>query len=168
LIVNANGIIRLILAAALLLSLYTAGWNIYRQLPSDGANARTIIAGPETEVTIIKYDAPEFNGKGNDVAIEAFPIDFATIRREFMNGPHAEISFEDFLAKRMKGKTPVRATLDSNGHAVIKLGSGNWWLHATMADGDNAVEWRLPITVAGNKQTVELTKENAYERSKKF
>ena len=165
---NANGILRLILGAILLLSLYAAGWNIYRQLPSDGANAGTISAGPETEVTIIKYDAPEFNGKGNDVAIEAFPIDFATIRREFMNEPHAEISFEDFLAKRMKGKAPIRARLDSDGHAVIKLASGNWWLHVTMADGDNAVEWRLPVTVAGNKQTVELTKENAYERSKKF
>src|SRR5436305_1631667 len=92
----------------------------------------------------------------------------SSITREIMNEPHAEISFEDFLAKRMKGKAPLRARLDSGGHAVIKLASGNWWLHATMADGDNAVEWRLPVTVAGNKQTVELTKENAYERSKKF
>src|SRR2546430_3617768 len=99
-------IIRIILGAALLASLFAAGWSVYRRLPGDGAKD-----GPnstsETEVTIVKYDAPEFNARGNDIVIEAYRVDFSTIRREFFNQPRLGLRFEDFLAKRMQGKTPV-------------------------------------------------------------
>ena len=160
-------ILKIILGAALLASLFAAGWSVYRHLPSDGTNAGTNSA-TETEVTIVKYDAPELNGKGNDIVIEAYRVDFSTIRREFLDQPHPSMRFEDFLASRMHGKTPVRAELDSSGRAVVMLAPGNWWIHAIMVNGDESVEWRLPITVTGTKQTIELTDQNADERTKKF
>src|SRR5713226_2730103 len=104
---NTGILIRAILALALIASLFAAGWSVYRRLPSDGANVATNSAA-ETEVTIVKYDAPELNGKGNDIVIEAYRVDFSTIRREFLAQPHAGMRFEDFLARRMQGKTPVR------------------------------------------------------------
>ena len=166
-IVNAGTIIRVILGTALVASLFGAGWSVYRRLPGDGANVATNSAA-ETEVTIVKYDALELNGKGNDIVIEAYRVDFSTIRREFLEQPHGGMRFEDFLARRMQGKTPVRTQLDSNGRAVVMLAPGNWWIHATMANGDESIEWRLPITVTGGKQTVALTAQNVDERSKKF
>jgi hypothetical protein len=64
---------------------------------------------------------------------------------------------------------PVRPQLDSNGRAVAKLSEGNWWIRATAAlAGGERIEWRLPIKVMGRGQTIELTSENAYERTKTF
>jgi hypothetical protein len=37
-----------------------------------------------------------------------------------------------------------------------------------MLDGEEQLEWRLPVTVIGAKQIVELTPQNAYTRSKSF
>jgi hypothetical protein len=47
------------------------------------------------------------------------------------------------------------------------LTPGNWWLHAKLS-GLEEVEWRLPLTITGEKQTVELTPQNAYTRSRSF
>jgi len=60
----------------------------------------------------------------------------------------------------MHGITPVKATTDNDGRAVVTLSEGNWWLRATASlSGGETIEWRLPINVAGQKQTVELTME---------
>ena len=69
----------------------------------------------------------------------------------------------------MKGLVPVRAQLDSNGRAVAKLSEGNWWIRATatLTSGEK-IEWRLPVKAFGRGQTIELTAENAYERTKTF
>jgi len=49
------------------------------------------------------------------------------------------------------------------------LSEGNWWLHARASlDSGETVEWRLPVNVSGSQRTVELSRENAYERTKKF
>ena len=161
-------IIRLILGTALVASLIFAGWNVYRHLPDDGVRVGAKNAS-ETEVTIIKYDAPELNGKGNEVAIELYQIDFSAIRRAYQDEARAGTRFEDFLAKQVQGKTPVRVQLDANGRAAITLAQGNWFLHASQKSIEGeSIEWRLPLTVTGSKQTVELKKENADEHSKKF
>jgi hypothetical protein len=49
----------------------------------------------------------------------------------------------------------------------VTLAPGSWWLHATLS-GDEQLEWRLPVTVGGTKQVIELTPQNAYTRSKTF
>ncbi|HVS21900.1 MAG TPA: hypothetical protein VHD88_08635 [Pyrinomonadaceae bacterium] len=160
-------VVKFILALALVGGLFIAGWNVYRRLPSDEAGAPRG-TGAETEV-IVKYEAPELNGKGNDVVIDAYPIDLESAQREFLNRPYQDKRFEDFLAKRMREKTPVRARLDENGHAVVKLASGSWLIHAVAAlPGSESIEWRLPISVNGSQQTIELTAQNVWERTKKF
>ena len=101
--------------------------------------------------------------------IEIYPFDLVAAQREFQATPHLAKQFDDFLLRRMHGITPVKTTTDDAGRAVATLSEGNWWLRATAAlSGGEAIEWRLPVNVAGSEQTVELTMENAYERTKKF
>jgi len=115
------------------------------------------------------YAAPELNGKGNDVTIELYPMDFQAVQREFLERPRPNKGFDDFLARRMKEKTPVRTQVDRNGRASTQLNQGKWWIRATLKLSENeSMEWRLPISVTGSKQTVELTAQNIYERTKQF
>jgi len=37
-----------------------------------------------------------------------------------------------------------------------------------LLSGDEELEWRLPIKVSGRKQTVELTSQNIYARTRSF
>jgi hypothetical protein len=67
----------------------------------------------------------------------------------------------------MKGRSPVNMKLDKQGQGSVMVSPGTWWLHA-MLDGEEQLEWRLPVTVIGAKQIVELTPQNAYTRSKSF
>ena len=67
----------------------------------------------------------------------------------------------------MKGRTPVTAKLDKQGQTFVVVSKGSWWLHAQLS-GEENLEWRLPIDVAGSKQFVELTAQNIYTRSRSF
>jgi hypothetical protein len=161
--------IKIILGALLLAALFAAGWNVYRRLPPDGSVARpeTYNTNANSELTVI------FHGDSVATAVrtqvELYPIDFVSMQRDFLSAVRPGKSFDDFLAQRMKGLAPVRAPLDDTGRAVAKLTEGNWWLRATtaLASGEQ-IEWRLPVNVSGRAQTIELTRENAYERTKKF
>jgi len=162
-------VIRIILGAALVAALFAAGWNVYRRLPPEGSVARpdTYNTNANSELTVI------FHGDSVALAvktqIELYPIDFVSMQRDFFSAVRPGKTFDDFLAQRMKGLAPVRAPLDDKGRAVAKLSEGNWWLRATtaLASGEQ-IEWRLPLKVSGRGQTIELTTENAYERTKKF
>jgi hypothetical protein len=89
------------------------------------------------------------------------------VQHEFFTEPRAGKRFDDFLKERMKGRSPISARLDKQGHGAVALAPGSWWLLATLA-GDEQLEWRLPVKVTGTKQIVELTSQNAYTRSKSF
>ena len=67
----------------------------------------------------------------------------------------------------MKGRAKVSTRLDKQGQGVVALSGGSWWLHAQL-DGEENLEWRLPLEVAGLKQTVELTPQNIYTRTRSF
>jgi hypothetical protein len=162
-------IIRILLGIALLAALFAAGWDVYRRLPPDGSATRpeTYNANANSELTVIfRSDSVAMAAK---TQVELYPIDFASMQRDFLSAVRPGKSFDAFLAQRMKGLAPVRAPIDDRGRAVAKLSEGNWWLRATsaLASGEQ-IEWRLPINVSGRRQTVELTMENAYERTKKF
>jgi hypothetical protein len=160
-------IIRIFLGTALLAALFAAGWNVYRRLPADESSARTASPNPNSELTVIL--------RGDSAAtavrtqIEIYPIDYAAVQRDFSAAVRPGKTFDDFLAQRTKGLVPVRPQLDDKGRAVAKLSAGNWWIraHATLTGGEE-IEWRLSVNVFGRGQTVELTTENAYERTKKF
>ncbi len=162
-------IIRIILGAALVASLFGAGWNVYRRLPVDGTWARTdaVDQNANSEMTIILRN--DSAATPVNTRIELYPIDFAAAQRDFSAAVRPGKTFDDFLAQRMKGLVPVRAQLDSSGRAVAKLSEGNWWIRATATlTGGEKIEWRLPVKAFGRGQTIELTAENAYERTKKF
>jgi hypothetical protein len=160
-------IIKVILAIGLVGGLLLAGWNIYRRLPDDSASNTRVDKNerPGIEVTITLDDgtAPL------DSRVEIYPLDFAALQRDYFASPLAQKRFDDFLGRRLKDLDPVRARFDGNKRANVKLSAGNWWVRATaeMPNGES-LEWRLPINVSGQGQTVALTIENVYERTKKF
>jgi hypothetical protein len=167
--VVAMTIVRILLGIALVAALFAAGWNVYRRLPADASAAQpeTYNANANSELTVIFQG--ESIARAVNTQVEFYPIDFVSLQRDFFSNVRPGKSFDDFLAQRMKGLAPVRAPLDDNGRAVAKLSEGSWWLRAATAlNSGEKIEWRLPIKVSGPSQTVELTTENAYERTKKF
>ena len=165
-------LVKIVLGAALIGALLCAGWNVYRRLPVDGSDLRT--ATPETYNTNANSDMTIVL-RGDSAAtpvntrLDLYPIDFAAVQRDYSAFLRPGRTFDDFLGQRMKGLVPVRAQFDDNGRAVAKLSEGNWWIRATATlTGGERVEWRLPVKVFGHGQTVELTAENVYERTKTF
>ena len=155
----------LVLRVALLFILAGAGWSIYKHLP-----AGTSETNPGTDTTslqILLRQSGDITATNLDIPLELYPIDIVAVRHEFFTEPRAGKRFEDFLKERMKGRSPVSARLDKQGRGTVVLTPGNWWLHAKLS-GDEDLEWRLPVNVTGPKQTVELTPQNAYTRSRTF
>jgi len=155
----------LALQAALIVVLLGAGWFIYRQLPQNDTEAR--LNQGTTTLQIFIRQPPESAGPALDVAVSLYPVDIIAVRHEFFTEPRAGKRFDDFLKERMKGRSPINARLDKQGQGAVMLAPGSWWLHATLS-GDEQLEWRLPVTVSGTKQVIELTPQNAYTRSKTF
>lgn len=160
-----RGLTIIALQGLLILLLAGAGWWIYRQLPAGGTEAGA--NQQATDLQIFIRQTPESVGPSLDVPVSLYPVDIIAVRHEFFTEPRAGKRFEDFLKERMKGRSPVNARLDKQGRASVSLAPGSWWLHATLS-GDEQLEWRLPVTVVGTKQVIELTPQNAYTRSKTF
>ncbi len=153
------------LRAALIIALVAAGWLIYSRLPYAPETQTT---GPAGETTLqIVLRGSDINGASLDIPVELYPIDIVAVRHEYFTERRAGKRFDDFLSERMKGRTPVTARLNKDGQTSVGLYPGNWWLHALIA-GEEELEWRLPITVTGKKQTIELTSENVYTRARSF
>jgi len=166
----AVAVVKIVLGVALVGGMFGAGWNVYRRLPGDGAAAMNFAAsdsGVDTKLTVMLRR--DLAGATMNSPVEIYPFDLVAAQREFQATPHLARQFDDFLMRRMHGITPVKAMTDNAGRAVATLSEGNWWLRATaLLSGGETIEWRLPISVTGRKQTVELTMENAYEHTKKF
>lgn len=162
---SLRGLVILALQVLLIAVLAGAGWMIYRRLPAsasdDPSNRGT------TTLQIVIRQPPETVGPALDAAVRLYPVDMVAVRNEFFTEPRAGKRWDDFVKERMKGRSWIDARLDKQGQGAIHLSPGNWWLHATLS-GDEQLEWRLPVTVAGAKQTLELTPQNAYTRSKTF
>lgn len=155
-----------LLRAALIAALVGAGWNIYRNLPGGSLTAD---AQPQsqTALQIVLRRGPTDTGEPASVPVELYSIDVAAIRREYQSDPRPGMRFDDFLARRLKSHPPVTSHLDRSGQTVVMVAPGKWLIHALLS-GDQNVEWRLSVEVAGRRQTVELTPENAYARMKTF
>lgn len=160
-----RGLLIRLLQVSLILVLVGAGWLIYRQLPDGGANVSSN-QGTSTLQIFIRQ-TPETVGPALDVAVSLYPVDIVAVRHEFFTEQRPGKRFEDFLKERMKGRSPINARLDKQGQGAVTLAPGSWWLHATLS-GDEQLEWRLPVTVTGSKQVIELTPKNAYTRSRSF
>jgi hypothetical protein len=137
---------------------------IHRQLPTSAADRydRNL-----TTLQIVLRQPPDSYVNGLDVAVNFYQVDIVAVRHEFFTEPRAGKRFEDFLRDRIKGRPPVSARLDKQGQGSVALTPGSWLLHVTLP-GDEQIEWRLPVKVAGTKQIIELNTQNAYTRSRSF
>jgi len=155
------------LRVALIALLFGAGWFIYKQLPV--SNSGVVADGSSSKVQIILKNIPDIGATGLDVPVEIYPVDIVAIQHEFFTERRPGKRFEDFFKERMNAsqRKQISARLDQQGQRTVLLSPGNWWLHAKLS-GVEEVEWRLPLTVTSEKQTIELTPQNAYTRSRSF
>jgi hypothetical protein len=160
-----RGLVIRALQVGLILMLVGAGWLIYRRLPA--TTTAPISDRGSTTLQIVIRQPLDSAGNELDVPVSLYPVDIVAVRHEFFTEPQKGKRFEDFLRERMRGRSPINARLDKQGQGAVMLAPGSWWLHATLS-GDEQLEWRLPVKVGGSKQTIELTPQNAYTRSKTF
>ena len=162
---TVRGVAVVALQVALIVALLGAGLIVHRRLPASGVGDR--YDRGTTMLQIVLRHPPYNYNMGLDVPVNLYPVDIVAVRHEFFTEPRAGKRFEDFLKERMRGRSPISARLDKQGQGAVSLSPGSWWLHVTLP-GDEQLEWRLPVKVAGTKQIVELTSQNAYTRSKSF
>src|SRR3954447_15289251 len=158
-------LLALALRLALLVGLAGAGWLIYSNLPHHDPNSVT--AAGQTTLQILLEAPGDFARSSRDIPVEISPVDIVAVRHEFFVEPRAGQRFDEFLHQRMNGRELINARLDNQGRASVVVPRGNWWIHAILS-GEEDLEWRLPVSIAGGRQTIELTPQNAYTRSKSF
>jgi hypothetical protein len=159
----AMRIMRIVLAVTLLGSLGWAGARIYRRLPVTDSGGIAVSGTPQDLTIVLRVPG------SNETRIKLYPIDVATVERDYARGTRPRKTFDDFLAQRLKELTPVTANADASGRAVARISEGHWWMHAIMAFPEGEwLEWRQQVNVSQKPQTIELSSANAYERSKKF
>lgn len=147
-----------------LLALVGSGWFIYSQLP----HTTPAEPGTENKTTVQILLRPTANESSPlSIGVELYPVDIVAVRHEYFTERRAGKRFDDFLSERMQGRSPVSTTLDQQGQASLLVAPGNWWLHAVLA-GEEELEWHLPVTITGRKQTIELNSQNVYTRTRSF
>ncbi len=159
-------LLTLLLRAGLVLALFAGGWLIYRELPSPPAGA-TQASNNETTVQIFLRPSAALGAGALDITVDFYPVDVVAVRNEYFTERRAGKRFDDFLSERMDGRKTVTVKLDQQGQALAILKTGNWWIHAQM-DAEEELEWRLPVSVGGHKQIVELSSQNVYTRARSF
>ena len=172
-LMNTHGVIYnavgAVLRIALVLALVAAVWSIYNQLPDDdrGKMKSGTEAIPETSLQIILHGPPDASSPPLNLPVQLYPIDVNAAQNEFFSERRPGKRLDDFLAERMGTRAPIEARFDENGQVTVTVKAGPWWIHTTLP-GDLNIEWRLRVNVSGSKQTVELTPDNAYTRTKSF
>jgi hypothetical protein len=156
----------IVLRLGLVVALFGAGWLVFRTLPQS-ADSAVEPRSSNTTLQIFLRGNQAIAAAALNVPIEVSPVDIAAVRNEFFTERRAGERFDEFRKQRMKGRSSVSARFDAQGQATVILSPGNWWIYATLP-GDEELEWRLPISVGGTRQVVELTPQNAYTRSKSF
>ncbi|HYU98439.1 MAG TPA: hypothetical protein VE977_06405 [Pyrinomonadaceae bacterium] len=159
-------LLTLFLRAALLVALLASGWLIYSKLPHENS-AKLKVNNGETVLQIVLRAPVNGGTDALDIPVEFYPVDIVAVRKEYFTERRAGTSFDDFRNERMKGRAPVAARLDKQGQGVVALSGGSWWLHAKLV-GEENLEWQLHLDVAGPRQTVELTPQNIYTRTRSF
>ena len=159
-------LLTLFLRGALVVALVTSGWLIYSKLPPQDS-ARSEATNAQTTLQIL-LRPPAGNGLDTlDIPVELYPVDIVAARHEYFTERRAGKRFDEYLSERMKDRAPVSTKLDKQGQASVAVSPGSWWLHAQFS-GEENLEWRLRLDVAGAKQSVELTTQNIYTRTRSF
>ena len=161
-------VLRVLLAVALIGSLLFTGWRIHRRLPAEPTNP-TVFADGRAQPALRLVVRNTVAGSTLRSPLEFFHFNLAAARREFEQSPKLARQFDDFLIRRMHNVTPVKAEVNGDGYAVAQLWAGDWWLRATATlNSGEEIEWRVPVALSDRDQSLDLSFENAYERTKKF
>jgi len=155
---------------ALVAALGGAVSSVYRRLPEDERAApRPARAGQRTTTLRVRLrrEGVGFPVSAKRVPVQLYPINMAAARNEYDSEPRHGQRFEEFATRLMGGRQRLDAELDEGGEAAINVPPGRWWIHAEIG-GERELAWRLLVEVSGREKTVELTKENAYLRAKRF
>ena len=162
-------VLTVLAGAALVAAIGGAVLSVFRRLPRDERASSS--AGATQRTTLLRVrlrrEAVGFPVSARKVPVQLYPINMAAARDEFDSERRPGQRFEEFATRLMGGRPRLDAELDEGGEAVIAVPPGKWWIHAEV-DGDRELAWRLPVEVSGREKTVELTKENAYLRAKRF
>ena len=160
-------VVRTLLALALLAGLFYAGYRIYQRLPADSSSANSEYNAPLSGTRVVVRNT--IRNATLRSPIELYHFDLPAARREFDESPRLAKQFDDFLSRRMHDVVPVKAQVTNDGIASTLLSQGVWWLRAiAKLDTGEEIEWRLPLMVRNRDQSIELSFENSYERTKKF
>jgi hypothetical protein len=152
---------------ALVAALGGAVWGVYRRLPEGERTGRR--AGQRTTLLRLRLrrEGVGFPVSAKKVPVQLYPINMTAARNEYDSEPRHGQRFEEFATRLMGGRQKIDAELDEGGEAAVNVPPGRWWIHVEV-NGERELAWRLPVEVAGREKTVELTKENAYLRAKRF
>ena len=158
-------LLAIVLRIALVAALAGMAWLVYQRLPADGtANPGTT---NQTTIQVVLHLPANVQGANLDIPVEFSPVDIVAVRHEFNSEPRSGKRFDEFLKERKSGRASVSITLDKNGRGSANVPPGEWWVHAVVV-GEEALEWRLHVKITGSEQTIDLTPENVYTRSRSF
>jgi hypothetical protein len=154
---------------ALVAALAAAVWGVYRRLPEDERQPSSSSSRQRTTLLRLRLrtDGVNVSVSAKKIPVQLYPINMAAARNEFDSERRPGQRFEEFATRLMGDRQPLSAELDERGEGALAVPPGRWWVHATV-EGDRELTWRLPVNVSGREKTVELTKENAYLRAKRF
>ena len=157
-----------VLRVALVAALAVAIWGIYRRLP-EGERPQGRAANQRTTLLRLRLRRAEagLSAAPKRIPVQLYPINMVAARSEFDSERRPGQRFEEFATRLMGGRQPLSVELDETGEGVVAVPAGRWWIHATV-EGERELTWRLSVNVNGREKTVELTKENAYLRAKRF
>jgi hypothetical protein len=157
-------------AVALVAALGWAVLSVYRRLPGDERTSSRLPGVVRRTALLrvrLRREGVGFPVSAKKVPIQLYPINMAAARNEYDSEPRHGQRFEEFATRLMGGRQKLDAELDEGGEAAINVPPGRWWIHAEI-EGERELAWRLFVEVNGREKTVELTKENAYLRAKRF
>ena len=155
---------------ALIVALGWAVLAVFRRLPEDEhTSSRLPRLVQRTSVLRVRLrrEGVGFPVSVKKVPVQLYPINMAAARNEYDSEPRHGQRFEEFATRLMGGRQRIDAELDEGGEAAINVPPGKWWIHAEI-EGERELTWRLLVEVNGREKTVELTKDNAYLRAKRF
>ncbi|HEX8335929.1 MAG TPA: hypothetical protein VF621_04325 [Pyrinomonadaceae bacterium] len=155
---------------ALVAALGGAVWGVYRRLPVDERAASRAARGAQRTTVLrvrLRREGVGFPVSAKKVPVHLYPINMAAARSEYDSELRPGQRFEEFATRLMGGRQKIDAELDEGGEVAVNVPPGTWWIHAEV-EGEREHVWRLRVEITGREKTVELTKENAYLRAKKF
>jgi hypothetical protein len=155
---------------ALVAALGGAVWGVYRRLPEGERSPQRAARGSQRTTLLrvrLRREGVGFPVSAKRLPIQLYPINMAAARNEYDSEKRHGQRFEEFATRLMGGRQKIEAELDEGGEAAINVPPGRWWIHAEIG-GERELTWRLQVEINGREKTVELTKENAYFRAKRF